>query len=361
MTLALVFCVGEVCYEGEMFEVYAVTDARMSLREMPEHAQRAERMGYSGLTVPEALHDGFLAALLALEHTRELRVATSIVLAFPRSPMSVAYAARDLQDLSHGRLELGLGTQVKANMEGRFSVEWKPPIPRMREYISALRAIWDCWQNGSPLRFEGEHYRFTRMQPFFNPGPSENPPPPIFIGGVNPRMTQLAGETADGLMTHPTNTSPRYLRELTLPNLETGAKRTGRSPAEVRLMAGGFVATGPTPKAVRAQRERIREYMTFLYSTPQYRPSLELYGWGELGRRLHQLTREGRWEEMAGAITDEMLDQLVPSGAYGDIARILSDWYDGLATSITFPMPDDPKDDAQASAVIRALRGDPTR
>ena len=333
----------------------------MTLREMPGHAQRAERMGFSGLTVPEALHDGFLAALLALEHTRELRVATSVVLAFPRSPMTVAYAAWDLQSLSGGRLELGLGSQVKANMEGRFSVKWKSPIPRMREYIASLRAIWDCWQNGSPLRFEGEHYRFTRMQPFFNPGPAEHPPPPIFLGGINPRMTQLAGETADGLITHPTNTSPRYLRELTLPNLETGAKRTGRSPAEVRIMSGGFVATGPTPEAAKAERERIREYMTFLYSTPQYWPSLELHGWGELGRRLHQLTREGRWEEMRGAITDEMLDQLVPSGPYDDIAGILTDWYGELASSITFPMPDDPQYDAHARAVIQALRGDPTR
>ncbi|MCZ6713902.1 MAG: TIGR03617 family F420-dependent LLM class oxidoreductase [Deltaproteobacteria bacterium] len=344
-----------------MFQVYAVTDARMALREMPGHAQRAERMGYSGLTVPEALHDGFLMALLALEHTRELRVATSVVLAFPRSPMSVAYVARDLQDLSHGRLELGLGTQVKANMEGRFSVKWKPPIPRMREYISALRAIWDSWQNGSPLRFEGEHYRFTRMQPFFNPGPTNQPSPLIFLGGVGPRMTQLAGEMADGLMTHPTNTSPRYLRELTLPNVEAGAKRAGRSPAELRLMAGGFVATGPTPDAVGAERERIREYLTFLYSTPQYWSSLELYGWAELGRRLHQLAREGRWEEMGGAITDEMLDQLVPSGPYEEIAEILSDWYGGLASSITFPMPDDPKYDPQASAVIRALRSAASR
>ena len=344
-----------------MFEVYAVTDARMSPRDMPGHAMRVERMGYSGLTVPEALHDGFILAALALEHTRELRVATSVVLAFPRSPMTVAYAVWDLQGLSGGRLELGLGTHVKANMEGRFSIEWRPPVPRMREYIASLRAIWDSWQNGSPLRFEGEHYRFTRLQPFFNPGPTDHPSPPIFLGGVGPRMTQLAGETADGMMTHPTSTSPRFLRELTIPNVETGAKRAGRSPSEVRIMASGFVATGPNREAVQAERERIREYLTFLYSTPQYWPSLELHGWGEVGRRLHQLTREARWEEMGNAITDEMLDQLVPSGSYDDIAGTLRDWYGGLASSITFPMPDDPKYDSQAGAVIQALLGELSR
>jgi len=342
--------------KGAVFDVYAVMDARMPLRDVPAHAQRAERMGYSGLTVPEALHDGFFAALLALEHTRNLRVATSILLAFPRSPMTVAYAAWDLQALSGGRLELGLGTQVRANMEGRYSVEWKPPIPRMREYTAALRVIWDAWQNGSPLQFEGEHYHFTRMQPFFNPGPIEHPAVPIFLGGVNRLMTRLAGETADGLITHPTNTSPRYLRELTVPNIETGAKRADRSPTEVVVLVGGFVATGPTLAAVQAGRERIREYLTFLYSTPQYWPSLELYGWGEVGRRLHQLTRESRWDEMKNVISDGMLDQLVPAGRYEEIGQVLCEWYGGCASSITFPMPDDPKHDAEAASVIQTLQ-----
>jgi probable F420-dependent oxidoreductase len=328
----------------------------MPLREIPAHAQRAERMGYHGLTVPEALHDGLLSALLALEHTRSLKVATSIVLAFPRSPMTVAYAAWDLQSLSGGRLELGLGTQVKGNMEGRYSVEWKSPIPRMRDYVASLRAIWDCWQNGTPLQFEGEHYRFTRMQPFFNPGPIDHPGIPIFLGGVNPRITQLAGEVADGIMTHPSNANPRYLRELTTPNIETGAKRAGRSPKDVEIMAGGFVATGPTSEAVRAERERAREYLTFLYSTPQYWPSLELHDWGDVGRHLHQLTREGRWAEMQGAITDEMLDQLVPTGTYDEIAEILRAWYGGLVSGITFPMPEDPAYDAEATAAITALK-----
>ena len=339
-----------------MFEVYAVTDARFALRKLPAHAERAERLGYRGLTLPEALHDGFIAALLALEHTRTLRVATGVVLAFTRSPMTVAYAAWDLQALSDGRLELGLGSQVKGNLEGRYSVEWRPPIPRMREYINSLRAIWHAWQEGAPLHFEGEHYRFTRMQPFFNPGPIEAGAPPIFLGAVNRGLTRVAGELAQGIMTHPTNTHPRYLRELTLPSLEEGAKSAGRSATELEVMVGGFVATGPDAEAMRAERERIREYLSFLYSTPQYVPSLELEGWGEVGQRLHRLSREGRWAEMKSLVTDEMLDRLVPAGSYAEIADVLRDWYGGLATRITFPMPLDPAHDAQAADVIRSLQ-----
>jgi probable F420-dependent oxidoreductase len=270
--------------------------------------------------------------------------------------MTVAYAAWDLQSLSGGRLELGLGSQVKGNMEGRFSVAWKPPVPRMREYLASLRAIWDCWQNGAALQFEGEYYRFDRMQPFFNPGPIAHPGIPLFLGGVNRVMTQLAGETAAGIMTHPTNTSPRYLRELTVPNLEIGARRAGRTRAEVEVLASSFLATGPTREVVDTERERVREYLTFLYSTPQYWPSLELHGWGDVGRHLHRLTREGRWQEMKGAITDEMLNQLVPLGTYGEIADVLRAWYGDLVSGISFPMPEDPGCDAQAAAVIQALR-----
>lgn len=341
-------------------KIYASMDQAMALRDVPAHAQRAERLGYSGLTVPEAVHDGMLTALLALEHTQELTVATSVVLAFPRSPTVLAYAAWDLQSLSGGRFELGLGTQVKGNIEGRYGVKWSPPIPRMREYMGALRAIWDCWQNGTSLDFEGEIYRLTRMQPFFDPGPIEHPGIPVFLGGINPAITRLAGETASGIMTHPTNSNPRYLRQVTRPALAEGARRSGRPADAPEILAGGFVATGPDKNSADRERERIREYLSFLYSTPQYWPTLDLYEWGEVGRRLHQLSREGRWQEMRGAISDEMLDRLVPSGTYAEISDILRDWYGSLATRLTFPMPTDPADDPQAREVILAL-GEPTR
>ncbi len=337
-------------------KVYATMEPNLALRDVPSHAQRAERLGYTGLAVPEALHDGFLTSLLALEHTHTLRVATSIALAFPRSPMTTAYAAWDLQSLSGGRFELGLGSQVKGNMERRYSVEWKPPVPRMREYLGALRAIWDCWQNGTQLDFRGEHYRIDRMQPFFNPGPIEHPDIPLYLGGVNAAMTRLAGEAADGIVTHPTNTSPRTLRELTLPNIEIGAKKAGKTRDRVEIIAGGFVATGATAEAVAAERERIREYLGFLYSTPQYWRTLELHGWRDLGERLRGLARAGRWGEMKAAVGDEVLDALVPAGPYDEIADVLIDWYGDLATGLSFRMPEDPGDDDRAAAVIQRLR-----
>jgi probable F420-dependent oxidoreductase len=270
--------------------------------------------------------------------------------------MVVAHAAWDLQDLSRGRFELGMGSQVRGNIVGRYSTPWTPPVPRMREYVLALRAIFDRWQNGAKLAFEGEHYRFTRMQPFFDPGPLDSGPPPLLMGGVGPRMTALAGEVADGLMTHPTNSSARYLREVVLPKVAEGAAVSGRAPGDCEIMAAGFVATGVDAVAVAAKREWARELLTFLYSTPSYWPSLDLFGFREVGEALHAKTREGDWDGMKGLVTDDMLDAFVPSAPYAEIADLLLADYGGVASRITFPMPDDPADDDRAREVIAELR-----
>lgn len=336
--------------------VYASMDQRMPLSAVEAHARRVEALGYDGLCVPDAVHDGLLACHAALRATTRLHARTSVLVSFPRSPMLVAISAWDLQQSSGGRFELGLGTQVRGNIVGRYSTPWTAPVPRMREYVRALRAIWDAFQGGAPLDFQGEHYRFTRLQPFFNPGPIEHPRIPVLLGAVGPRMTELVGEVADGMMTHPTNSAPRTLRELTRPALRAGAARAGREAAPLELMAGGLVITGATQASLSAQREQVRELLTFLYSTPAYWPTLELFGWREVGERLHRLTREGRWGEMRGAISDAMLDALVPQGSYAEIAGVLGEWYGGLATSLTFPLPDDPTHDAQVARVIAALR-----
>jgi len=338
-------------------QVYASMDQRMSLGDVEAYAQRVEALGYDGLCVPDAVHDGLLLCQAALRVTTRLRAATSVLVAFPRSPMLVAIAAWDLQSASGGRFELGLGTQVRGNIERRYSTPWTAPVARMREYVRSLRAIWRTFQEGAPLRFEGEHYRFTRMQPFFNPGPIEHPEIPIFLGAVGPKMTEMAGEVADGLMTHPTNTSPRYLREATIPALAAGAAREQRDAKPLELLAGGFLATGSDAAAVARSREHARELLTFLYSTPAYWPTLDLFGWREVGERLHRLAREGKWGEMAGAISDAMLDALVPQGPYAAIADTVLDWYGDLATRVTFPVPDDPADDAAAARAIAELRG----
>lgn len=332
-------------------------DQRLPLGEVAAHARRAERLGYTGLQVPEAVHDGFLTALLALQHTSELRVATSVALAFPRSPTVTAYAAWDLQTVSGGRFVLGLGTQIKANLEGRYGVAWAPPVARMREYVGALRALFRCWQHGEKLAFEGEHYRLDRMQPFFAPEPLAGPGIPIWLGAVGPRMTELAGEVADGLVTHPTNASPLALDEVTRPGVAAGAERGRRDPRAVAILGGGFVATGTTAEAVAAERERIRAYLGFLYSTPAYGRSLALAGRPELGGELRELAREGRWGDMAARIPDALLDAFVPAGRYAEIADLLRDWYGERCAGIVFPLPEDPAEDEAVARVVAALRG----
>lgn len=329
----------------------------MPLSQVAAHARRAESLGYDGLEVPEAVHDGLTAATVALSATSRLRVATSVLVAFPRSPMAMAHAAWDLQEMSGGRFELGLGSQVRGNITGRYSTPWSAPVPRMREYVGALRAIFACFQDGGALRFEGEHYRFTRLQPFFNPGPIEHPAIPIRLGGVGPGMTALAGEVADELVTHPTNTAPRYLREVVLPRIARGAERAGRDAASVTLAVGPLVATGPGADDVRQEREEVRRLLSFLYSTPSYRPSLELFGFGERGDRLHELSKAGSWAEMPGVVDDAMLDAFVPTGTWDEIPSLLGEWYGALTDRISFPVPSDPALDPGATKVIARLRG----
>ncbi len=340
-----------------MLQVYASMDQRLPLSQVAAHARRAEALGYDGLGVPEAVHDGLLAAGAALAATTRLEVATGVLVAFPRSPMITAHAAWDLQEASRGRFRLGLGSQVRGNIVGRYGVAWSPPAPRMREYVRSLRAIFDCWQGGAPLRFEGEHYRFTRMQPFFSPGPLEHSSPPILLGGVGPTMTALAGEVADGLLTHPTNTSTRYLREVVRPRLEKGAARSGRDAAAVEITVCPLIATGPSPPDVAKAREEIRQLLGFLYSTPVYWPTLELFGWKDRGEQLHQLSRAGRWADMPAVISDEMLDAVVPSAPHAEIAEVLEQWYGGLAHRIQLPMPADPADDRAVAAIVARLQG----
>ena len=338
-------------------QVFANMSERMGLADAADYARRVEAIGYDGLLVPEAVHDGFLTSMAVLSATRQLTVTTSVLVAFPRSPMTTAHAAWDLQALSEGRFELGLGTQVRGNIIGRYSTEWVSPVPRMREYIESLRAIFHSFQTGDPLGYEGEHYWFSRLQPFFNPGPLESPPPPILLGAVGPDMTRMGGGTADGLMSHPTNSSARVLAEVTLPRVSQGALGRGRRPEDCPVMAAGFVVTGCDQSAVAQKREWVREHFTFLYSTPAYWPSLDHLGFGEVGRALHDLSKRKRWNEMKGLVTDEMIDALVPEGRYADIARILLDDYGSIVDRMTFPVPDDPAHDEQVAGVLDELRG----
>lgn len=327
---------------------------RIALNDIGAYAQRVEAMGYDTLHVPETIHDGLMVSLLALQATTRLRVTSSVILAFVRSPMLVASTAWDLAQMSGGRFELGLGTQIKQNIEGRFSVEWREPIGRMREYVESVRAIWHSFTTGEPLRYVGEHYTFTRLQPFFNPGDHGFGTPPIWLAGVNPKACALGGSHGDGFVTHPTNSNPRYLRELCLPVLDAAAAAAGRPRPQV--ITGSMFVTGPDAAAVDASREHHRAILGFLYSTPAYRRTLELHGWADLGERLQQMTRSGSWDQLSTLVTDEVIEALVPQATWADLPATIADWFTGLVDGVILPVPPDPADDGRFAEVVAAVR-----
>lgn len=338
-------------------KIFAATPEKMGPDRIAAHAERAERLGYDGLFVPDGLHDALLLAGQALAATRRITVSTSVLVVFPRSPMVTAVAAWDLHRMSGGRFELGMGSQIRQNIEDRYAAHWpSPPTSGLRDYVAALRAIFTAFQTGGKLRHEGPHYRLTRLQPFFYPEKLDTAPPQLMLGAVGPHMLELAGEIAEGLHTHPTNTSPRYLREAIRPRLAAGAARSGRDPATVAICANTLVATGRDQAKVAEERRRLRPMFAFLFSTPAYWPSLELIGCGDIGPRLQALTRAGRWDDMAEVISDKMLDEFIPTGTYADIAGVLAAQYGGLVERLIFPMPDDPADEERVRAILADLR-----
>ncbi|WP_150303692.1 TIGR03617 family F420-dependent LLM class oxidoreductase [Pseudomonas saliphila] len=344
-----------------MLEIFASTPENLGLRDIGAFARRVETMGYDGLFVSDAIHDGLLLAGQALASTTRLKVGTSVLVAFPRSPMNVALACWDLQGMSGGRFELGLGTQIKQNIEERYSARWLPPAAGMREYLGALQAIFHSFRTGERLNFVGEHYQFTRLQPFFNPGPIEAPDVPLMLGAVGPMMLKLVGSTADGIHTHPTNTSVRYLQEVIHPQIANGLAE--RDPARKRplISASQFVATGPDAATVAKERERFRDMLAFLFSTPAYRASLELFGWGEVGDALQQLTRNKQWADMPGIFTDEILDTFLVSAEYGSLPQAMVSRFNGLVDRVTLTVPNDPANDQECAQAINAIRDEARR
>ena len=339
-----------------MFQVFAATPEDMSPGEIGDHARRAEAMGFDGLQVPDAIHDGLLLATMALDATERLIVGTGVLVAFARSPMVTAIASWDLARMSAGRFELGLGTQIKPNIEQRYSARWTSPVPQLREYVQSLKAIFHSFQTGDTLHFEGEHYSFTKLQPFFNPGPIDHPEIPVLCGAVGPDMTRMVGKIADGMITHPTNTPPQYIREVCLPRLQQGFERAGRKGEDFKLLLGPLCATGKDEATVSKEWEKQRNLLGFLYSTPAYWPSLEMFGWGHKGQELLNMTRAGEWQKMPEIITDEVLEKFVPRGTYEQIAAAYSERFTGLSDRVTFPLPENPADDPLAAQAIAKLK-----
>ncbi len=325
------------------------------LKGIADYARNAEAKGFDCLWSSETQHDPFLPLAVAASATSRIKLGTSIAVAFPRSPMILAHTAWDLQAASDGRFILGLGTQVKGHNERRFSVKWEAPGPRLREVIQALRAIWDCWQNGTKLNFRGEFYRFDLMTPFFNPGPIASPRVPVFIAGVNRYMCRLAGELCDGLHVHPFH-SPRYLREYVLPAVEEGLGRSGRNRSDVQLASSVFVITGDTERELAEAKLAVKQQIAFYASTRTYEPVLAAHGWQDLTPRLHRKSVEGDWQGMAELITDEMLDAYAITGSYGDLAVKIKARYEGLLDRVSLYRHIQPAlDDPRLIALIKAF------
>ena len=300
--------------------------------DVPATASNLEARGYAGVWASEVDHDPFLALFSAIQATSRLQVGTAIAVAFARSPMTLATTAHDLQRYSRGRFVLGLGTQIKPHIERRFSMPWSSPVARMREYVAALHAIWTAWQDGTPLRFEGEYYRHTLMTPMFSPEPHEWGAPPIYLAAVGPAMTRLVGEVADGLLVHGFTTE-RYLRERTLPALEEGLTAAGRDRDAVTVTLPGLVVSGRDEREMAAAAEAVKATIAFYGSTPAYRPVLELHGWGALADELHTLSvgrREDKWTAMRDLIDDDVLAAFAVVAEPEDVGGQVRARFDGV-------------------------------
>ena len=303
------------------------------LADIPALAERYEYLGYNIFDTVEARYNPFLPLVLAAEHTTNISLRTSIALAFPRSPMILASQAWDIQSYSDGRFQLGLGSQVRGHIVRRFSGTWVAPAPRMREYVQSIRSIWDCWQNGTELNFQGDHYSFTLMTPHFNPGPIKHPKIPIYISAMNPNMLKVAGEICDGVILHPL-CSRKYVREIILPTLKYGLQKGGSSLSNFDILVHCFVVLSETKEDLQKARELVRKKLSFYASTKRYRPVMAVHSWEDIADKLYRLSLSGQWAAMENEITDQMINTFSIIGTPDDIVEKIKKRYGDYASSV---------------------------
>ncbi len=292
-------------------------------------AKALEDMGYSGIMTAETSHDPFFPLLVAAMNTQRVELMTSIAVAFARTPMVLANIGHDLNAVSKGRFVLGIGSQIRPHITKRFSMPWSAPAARMREFILAMRAIWATWHEGKPLEFAGRFYTHTLMTPFFTPTNNEYGAPKVFLAAVGPLMTEVAGEVADGVIIH-AFTTEKYLRETTLPSLEKGFERAGKSRQDFEISYPVFVVTGKDDNAIDAAKIATKRQIAFYGSTPAYKPVLDSIGVGHLQSDLNSMSKQGRWEEMGHLITDDILKEFAVIGAPSSIAGQIKSRYGDL-------------------------------
>ncbi|MBI5947248.1 MAG: TIGR03617 family F420-dependent LLM class oxidoreductase [Chloroflexi bacterium] len=336
-------------------KVELMLDVR-DLRTIEAQAEAAEAAGADAVVTAEGYSDALLAAMLAARATRRASVATGIVVAFPRSPMATAIASWNLQDYSQGRFELGLGSQVKGHVQRRFSTEWVPPVPRMREYVLALRAIFECWEHGGPLNFSGKHYSFSLMSPELRPRPLGYPPIPISVAAVNPFMLRMAAELCDGVRLHHF-VSRRFLTDVIRKDLERGLMASGRSWHDIDISGGALIGIGRDEVEVRRVREDLRRRVGFYGSTRTYAGSLEIYGWQDLAAKLHECSISNRWQEMPGLVPDEVLDEFAIVGTYAEAGKTIVERLGGIVNRVTLTLPlSSPADTDAAAGLIAEIK-----
>jgi probable F420-dependent oxidoreductase len=328
------------------------------LARVPGVVGALERRGYDGCWAGEINHDPFLPVLLAAEHTSRLEVGTSIAVAFARNPMTVANLGWDLQSYSGGRFNLGLGTQIQAHVEKRFSMPWSHPVRRMREFVGALHAIWTAWRDGTRLAFDGEFYTHQLMTPMFTPEPSEHGFPTVFIAAVGEAMTEMCGEVADGLLAH-AFTTKRYADEVTAPALLRGLRRVGRDRNGFQVSCPVFVVTGETDEQMAAAAAATRKQIAFYGSTPAYRKVLDLHGWGDLHVELHRLSKLGRWDAMGEFVDDDVLRAFAVVAPPSELAGALLARCDGVIDRVLPAFPAGLSEDV-VDTVLDEVRKAPT-
>src|SRR5437867_8703837 len=312
--------------------------APLDIARVGEGARLAEELGYDRVVTEETKDDPFILMALAAQATSRVGLATAVAVAFPRSPTVTALSAWSLQKLSRGRFTLGLGSQVKGHIERRYGMRWSAPGPWLRDYVGALRAIWDCWQNGTKLDFDSEHYKLSLMVPLFAPAPIEHPQIPVQLAAVNPYMCQVAGEVADGIRAHPIAT-PRYIAEVMLPAARKGAAKAGRDLAGFAMCVTPLIATAPNRASLAERMHDVRARVAVYASSPAYLAAFEMQGHGEVAQRLQSHARAQRWEEMPGLVDDEMLDAYAVIGTHDEIAAKLKTRYGPVATDLGFTIP----------------------
>ena len=298
---------------------------------IPEHIKELEKSNIDGVGVAEMNHDPFMPLMLAAEHSENIELHTGIAVAFARSPMVLANLGHDLNAYSKGRFTMGLGSQIRPHITKRFSMPWGAPAPQMRELIQAMRAIWANWYEGEPLKFEGEFYQHTLMTPAFTPEDTEYGAPKITLAAVGPMMTRVAAEEADGMIIHPFS-NEKYIREVTLPAIEAGLSKSGRSIKDFELTYSPFIVAGKDEESFNKIKTEVKNRIAFYGSTPAYKPVLAVHGWGDLQLELNKMSKQGLWKEMGELITDDILNVFSVMSETENLADIIKQRYGDFTT-----------------------------